>query len=526
MNPSPPPVTEEDDFISLAPLWGLIRRYHRWLELGFFGLIFLGAGGLAVAWLWLPHSATASIGLKLRFPGAAQGQYPNKTPFFPADLVGTEVLRRVYVANHLEPYVTFDAFKTSLSVEPAGLDLLLLEREYGVKLEDRKLTPAERRQIGEEYQKRRAELSILEYRLSWRQVGRAARLVPASLQAKVLEDIPRQWAEEAVRNRKVLEAAGNLPSRIQSENSEIKIVSNAIDLGERIRALARSLAQLRALPGAAHVLLGDGTSLVDLGIRLQVLRENGLNNIREALRVFAGTPEGKTYLEQVLQARLRARQKILLLEKGRLQPQEEAYRDYLASRPGAEGSRPSPDRSLAAAGPTLQISDAFLGKWMEMTKSVADETYRQDLVNRMVAGREEVLDAEANVQEIQSYLRDFEEQPGPGRAGAGKPGPAPGPPSAGEAKPSRIKALQAMQEAATELNALIVAADKLKSLQAQNYQLPQSSMYLTSAPFRLESSSPVNLRNAGVFLAAFVFLGLGLMLVACWAHDQSTKPQV
>jgi len=528
--PSVPSAFEEDDVISLVPIWSLIRRYRRWLEAAFFSLVFLGAGGLAMTWLLLPQNTTGSIGLVFKFEGAAQGKYPNKTSFSPSDLLGGEVLREVYASNQLETYLTFDKFKSSLSLEPSGWERAFLDLEYSAKLEDRKLSFAERQQLSDEYQKRRAALPLVEYRVLWHHRERPAKLVPQALQAKVLEDIPRHWARHAVYQKKVLEAVGFFPGRIQSENSEAKIISNSIDLGERIRALSLSLSELLGMPGAAHVLLGDGTSLVDLSIRLQVLRENGLNNIRGALQAYTQTADEKFALVKVLQDRLRARQKILLLEKGRLQPHEEAYRDYLASRPGAEKSRAGSNRSLAAAGPTLQISDAFLGKWMEMTKSVADETYRQDLVDRMVAGRERVLDAQANLQEIESYLTDFherqapEEKVSPGRAEA-KKSTQDLQKSARDLEVSRVKALQAMQEAATELNAIIVAADQLRSLQIKNYQVPQASMYQVDYPFSFESSSLLTPRNAGLWFTAFVVVGLGITLVACWAHDQANKPQ-
>jgi len=524
--PAPASVGEEEDFISLAPLWSLLRRYRRWLEVSLFGLFLAAAGGLAAAWLVLPHRTVSSVGISLKFPGAALGQYPNKTPFLPTDLLLPEVLRKVYESNRLEKYVRFDDFKTSLAIEPGGERLMSLEKEYMVKMDDRKLTAAERQRLEDEFKQRRAALERVDFDLSWRQNGRAARLVPSEIQAKVLEDIPRQWAEDAASNKRVLLFAANLPSRITSENSEEKIISNSIDVGERIRALSRGLAELIQFPGSAHVALADGTSLVDLKIRLQVLREDGLNKVRGALLAFSQSPAEKIRLQELLQARFRARQKVLLLEKGRLQPQEDAYRDYLASRPGAEIGRAAPNRSLAAAGPTLQISDAFLGKWMEMTKSTADEVYRQELVDRMVMGRERVLDAEANLQEIQSYLRDFET---PANQEKDRPRVVGSADSQAQALSlshgDRAKALQAMQEAATELNALVVAADQLRTLLAKNYQLPQVSLYETRSPFQLQGTSSLSLRNAGLLLVAYVVLGLGATLFACWVHDQSSKPQ-
>jgi len=534
----PVAVVEEEDFISLAPVWSLVRRYRFWLEIAFFSLTILAGGLLAAGHLLLPRSTKGSLNLVFNFAGASSGKYPNNTPFLPAHLLSPEVLRPVYEANHLENYLKFDDFKTALSLEEAGDARTALLKEFSLKLDDRKLTLAERQRLEEEFQRRRSDLQATEYRLLWRQKLLPAKLVPAGLQQKVLEDIPRQWAEDAVSNKKVLIFSAILPSRIQSENSEDKIVANSIDVGERIRACGRGLNELGLLPGSAFVRLADGTNLVDLKIRLQVLREGGLNKIRYSLQQLVQAGMERSRLESLLQARLRARQKLLITEKGKLQPQEEAYRDYLASRPGNGAGRSGSARSLGSgsAGTTLQLSDAFLGKWMEMTKSSADELYRQELVERVVMGRDRVLETQASVDEMQVYLKDLSvspDQKDPGTAKMEKDFNAATQKSIrdqGDGKnpgleASRIKALQAMQDAATELNAIIVAADELRSILALNYQNPQTSLYGVSVPFQLVSTSLLSPRNSGLFLAGFVLVGLAITLLICWGHDQSIKPQ-
>lgn len=538
MNAGRDPISavEEDDFISLAPLWSLVRRYRYWLELAFFSLTILAGGLLAVGHLLVARSTVASLNLVFDFDGASAGKYPDKTPFLPNHLLAPEVLRLVYEINHLESYLTFDDFRAALSVEEAGDERNALLKEFNLKLGDRKLNFAERQRLEDSFQQRWSALPNTEYRLRWQQKLRPAQLVPVGLRQKVLEDIPRQWAEDAAKNKKVLIFTSILPSRIKSENSEEKIISNAIDLGERIRACGRGLVELQRLPGSSFVRLADGTNLVDLQIRLQVLREGGLNKIRYSLQQLGRAGLERPRLESLLQARLRSRQKALIAEKGKLQPQEEAYRDYLASRPGNAAARSGSARSfgLGGAGTTLQLSDAFLGKWMEMTKSSADELYRQELVERVVTGRELVLQAQASVEEIQGYLKDQWESPDQKDSGPAKmekdlnlatqksvrdqiDGKNLG------LEASRAQALQAMQDAATELNAIIVAADALRTMVALNYQNAQTSLYRVSVPFQFDSTSVLNARNSGLFLVGFVLVGLGGTLFACWGHDQSTK---
>jgi hypothetical protein len=75
------------------------------------------------------------------------------------------------------------------------------------------------------------------------------------------------------------------------------------------------------------------------------------------------------------------------------------------------------------------------------------------------------------------------------------------------------------------LNDLIADSEKLRAKVTENYMSPQTSLYRITMPVIMETASPLTLRNFGLFLSGFVVVGLGIALVACWVHDQSTKPQ-
>ena len=128
--PSSPPVSslEDEDFISLAPLWGLIRRYRRWLELSFLTLVVLAGGLVSATYIVLPKRVGAGLEFTLNFPDAALGVYPNRLPFRPEDLLETSLLRGLYEQNNLQVYLKFDEFKSGFSLERAGEELDLLQR--------------------------------------------------------------------------------------------------------------------------------------------------------------------------------------------------------------------------------------------------------------------------------------------------------------------------------------------------------------------------------------------------------------
>ena len=509
----------DEDIVSFAPLGGLIWRYRRWLMVCFFGCGLAGVGLLATLALVLPHTTNASLGLELKFVKPGKSEYPNHQPFSPSDLLSTLVLRKVYQANHLERYLEFDDFKNSLSIKVSGDPLATLQLEYKAKLGGPKILSEERERLEKEYKIRRQSIINSEYSLVWTQKGWLAKTVPPSVKAKALESIPRYWAEDAVYVKKVLAMADVLPTRIQSENSVEKIVSNAIDIGVRSRILSKSLVELSGLFGGTQLSLPNGTTLVDLQNRLRVLREVGLNRIQEALVTFSVDKDERIKLQEMLRGRLRSRERAFFLEKSKLEPLEKGYRDYLASRRGVDSGYSDKSRGLGDGAATFQISDNFLGKWIEMTKPFADEEYRQALVDRMSIERQGVLEMEFNVDEIKLYMESLSQEEKKRELTTSKD-------AAGVVgQPDRMsqkEALQVMQETATELNSIIVDAEQIRNLAWKNLIQPQTVLYAITSPFEINSrGSFLSLRTAGMLLAGFIFLGMAVALLACWVFDSS-----
>jgi hypothetical protein len=504
------PIVDED-IVSLAPLGRRIWRYRHWLMVCFFGCGLAGVGFIATLALVLPHTTNASLGLELKFVR------PGGKGFSPNDLLATGLLQKVYKANQLEQYLEFDDFKNSLTVKSSGDSLAALQLEYKMKLGGPKMVSEERERLEKEYKIRRQAIINSEYSLVWTQKGWLAKMVPASLKAKALDDIPRCWAEDAVYIKKVLPMADFLPTRIQSENSVEKVVSNAIDIGVRSRILNKGLVELSGLSGGIQLKLSNGTTLVDLRDRLRVLREVGLNRIQEALVSFSADKEERIKLQEMLRGRLRSRERAFFLEKTKLEPIEKGYRDYLASRRGVDSGNSGKSRGLGDGATTFQISDNFLGKWIEMTKPLADEEYRQTLVDQISTERQGVLEMEFNVEEIKLYLDSINQEEWKRELTASKNAAGVG------SQPDRMsqkEALQIMQEVATELNSIIVDAEQIRNLAWKKLIQPQTLLYSVTTPFEINSrESFLSLSTAGMLLAGFIFLGMAGALFVCWVFD-------
>jgi len=514
------PIVDEDIF-SLIPVWDLIWRYRNWLVVSFFGCGLAGVGFMATLALVAPHTTNATIGLGLKFAKQGKGEYPNRQPFSPIDLISTAVLKKVFQANHLEQYQEFGDFKNSLAVKSSGDFLSALQLEYKTKLGSPKMLSEERERLENEFKVRRQAIGNSEYSIVWTQKGRRSEMFPAAVKAKVLEDIPRYWAEDAVYNKKVLAMADLLPTRIQSENSVEKIVSNAIDIGVRSRALNKWLVELSSLSGGTQLNLPNGTTLIDLRDRLQVLREVGMNRIQEALVPFCADKDERIKLQEMLRGRLRSRERAFFLEKSKLEPVERGYRDYLATRRGLDSGYAGKSRAQGEGGtPTFQLSDNFLGKWIEMNKPLEDEEYRQVLVDQISRERQGVLEMEFNVEEIKLYLDSISQEEKKSEVTISKD--TPGGLVKKESKMSQKEALALMQEVATELNSIIADAEQIRDLAWKNLIQPQTLLYSITTPFEINSrGSFLSLRTAGMLLAGFIFLGMAGTLLACWIFDSS-----
>jgi len=524
--PSFPPVPslEDEDFISLAPLWGLIRRYRRWLELSVFALAVLAGGLVSAAYICLPKGVRAGLEFTLNFPDAALGVYPNRLPFRPEDLLETSLLRGLYEQNNLQVYLKFDEFKSGFSLERAGEELDLLQREFRARLDDRKLTLADREKIEAQYEAQLKSLPPTTYRLNFTQSARQARLIPPVLLTKILEEILRRWSDDAVKQKKVLAFAARLPGQMSLPDSGGDTLISLMELLERTRVLAEGLGALARLPGGYQASLPDGNRLADLFLRLNFLQEIRIPQVRSALFGSIADPAQAGLTQRVFRMQVRIKEDRLRQAQEKLQGALLTYRDYLASRsssPVALGRSSAEAGEAASGGGTqLQISDTFLTKLMELGRGNEDIQYRTSLVEKIRDGRLRVAAEESALRETREILEALvKDAPAPEKT----PGPAkakiPAAPASGTDFASSLNL------GCREMNALVADSEKLRAKVTEDYMSPQTSLYRITVPVIVESSSALTPRNAGLFVAAFVVVGLGITLVACWAHDQANKPQ-
>jgi len=387
---------------SLAPLRTLYRSYRLWFQLGAIGLALSGLILAVAVWFTCPVTTISSIEISLDFQGAQQGKYSHGLPFSPEDLLDQSLLEKLYQKHQLKQWLDFNSFKNALSINQSGKALNELRREYESKLGNAKLTALERQNLEAEFQSRLKTATSSLYTISWTEYGRHARTPPRAVRQKVLEDLPLLWAETAISQKRVLLFPTSFPSLVGWTPNGGAMVSDPTEtvasLSRRMKIVEKGLAVIELLPGAKQAALPDGTSLIDLQVRLRAFDEQLLPALRQRFFAGAASEQALKQLLTILEGIEQEHTGQLFLASDRLKALIQTYQDYLAGMT-ADASTPIP---AGANSGTNQVSvetqgqDSFLSQLLDFARSTADQPYRQKWVDqisqsRLEVGRLEVL---------------------------------------------------------------------------------------------------------------------------------------
>lgn len=387
---------------SLAPLRTLYRSYRLWFQLGAIGLALSGLILAVAVWFTCPVTTISSIEISLDFQGAQQGKYSHGLPFSPEDLLDQSLLEKLYEKHQLKQWLDFNSFKNALSINQSGKALNELRREYESKLGNAKLTALERQNLEAEFQSRLKTATSSLYTISWTEYGRHARTPHRAVRQKVLEDLPLLWAETAISQKRVLLFPTSFPSLVGWTPNGGAMVSDPTEtvasLSRRMKIVEKGLAVIELLPGAKQAALADGTSLIDLQVRLRAFDEQLLPALRQRFFAGAASEQALKQLLTILEGIEQEHTGQLFLASDRLKALIQTYQDYLAAMT-ADASTPIP---AGANSGTNQVSgetqgqDSFLSQLLDFARSTADQPYRQKWVDqisqsRLEVGRLEVL---------------------------------------------------------------------------------------------------------------------------------------
>ena len=523
--PLPENFSDEGDSISFAPLWELIRKYQRWLEVGLGILLVLGVGLLGALWIVLPKQSRATMDISFLFPKASSGYYPNKLPFHPDDLLENVLLRRNFQINQVNRWMIYDDFKSSFSMRQSGQELLALGREFQGKLDDRKLTSAEKQKLEEEFRSKLVKIPNTTHQIIWNQTGRSAQLIPTAEIEKILADIPRLWAQEYVEQKKVLVNSAQVPGKMVTSSNLDESSFLLTELTNRIRALVVGLNEIKKLPGIYLTSLPNGKNIADLDLKCLALLEGKLPKIRIQLLQSKGAEVNLKSLESAFAVQLQARRDRAQTSNQNIQSALATFQDYLAGRAGGglqKTKKPettSAGDKVPAGNANFQIGDAFFAKISEFLQNKDGNQYLYQLLENIRDARLASANDASAVLETQFIVDSLLEQ------NRGTKGDLLV--SATDKTNAKNDSLnefsQTLTDGINDMNDIIAQAEQLRAITMENYGNPQTAMYQVVVPVEETRSSFLTLRNAGLGLGAFVFVGMAGILLVCWIFENVSQ---
>ena len=356
----------QGDVVSLKPLVRFLAMYRRVLGLAVVAALGLCIVVLLVLMLILPAERTASLQVRLLFDGAAEGRYPNGTPFSPAEIVATPILSEVYRINDLQRFGRYEDFKESMTVLQASLEHELLAAAYTARLADTKLSSTDRARLEDEFRKRRAAIKDPLYTLAMRRSSRL-KVMPATLGEKVLNDTLAVWSEQAKALKGALRFNVPVVSRdiLNPKALERDFLIAADDLRLQARRAVDIAEGLLLIPGAESLRSQkEGVSLSDVTFALSDTLRTEIEPLVNLIQ-----QSGLANDPVAMQRYVRGRVTELRLERdatrARIQTMQDALQGYMSTkgartRDASAGTGPS-GRQQGGESQTLipQLSDTF-----------------------------------------------------------------------------------------------------------------------------------------------------------------------
>ena len=404
-----------------------------WIGWGGIAIVFLGLVIVAAIYLRAPKVRYGELKISLTFPGAQSGLYPNNLPFSPEDILSADILKQVYDKYQVRDFIPFEEFRDGFSIRQNGTALQGLRNLFEERLKDPKLIGTERQRLEEEFKLQRASTPSTEYTLIWLQPNRT---IPAELQAKVLEDIPKIWSQETIENKKVLQFPVPLPNPSTPFDSEYAAANpfGAYDLLDvRLNSLSAGLGVIGGLPGANQAVLPNGTGLIDLQIRLRSFREEDMSAFETRILFNQGSAEEAAMIQNALAYQISSREREVHHAERQVELLSKSFQDYLDGRGGSKAQRREKQETGQSSsdgakkdGPIedASTSEFSLLKHLEESTSLQQEqTYRKQFIDQITSARTELGVRQSQLEEARQNVFLVKKFTGP-NAGGAMPGKA------------------------------------------------------------------------------------------------------
>lgn len=466
-----------------------------------------------VLYLVAPSQRITVQPFRLDFQGATISEYPNGTPFNTSDIVGTQILLKVFEQNELSRYTRFQDFGRSVFVLEANPAFERMAADYTARLADPKLSPIDRERILREWDAKKVTIARNDYSINY--VRRGDGTIPETLVRKVLLDILNEWARWITNEQHVLEYRMAILSpeiMTLSDADAVDPVETLLIVRAKITRVMRNIDDLLKIPGADLVrTAADRMSLDEVSIRLDeivrfridplitIARTNGLVSNPAATIRFVETQ--LAYDQRQLELAQRRADSIRdALAVYSSNPRGLTAETPSATSAGLERTKPGPAAGGTSESVVPQVSDTFLDKLMLLTSQATDVQYRQKIVDEYRKAAQEVVparDAVAFDQEIVQALKT--------------------PVAAGPANGATVR----QQIAATQADArqLVIKVNEIYKTLSRNLN-PAGQIYATTQPPIVRVERVRSFTRLMLYGALIVLLSIPVIIILSLLHNR------
>lgn len=357
---------------------------------------------IAYALFTFNSSTYYSLVVGLTFPQAAQGKYPNGSPFSPSDIVSTSILEKVWSENKLaDRGIKLQTFQNSISALPYTGEINFIDTKYKQLLSAKGLTRTDIEKIEADYRAEVDQSSSKNIKLLLDSHGEN---YDPALASKVLTDITTNWNKTAVEKLGVSRGP-MLDGLVLNEGMKAQppyVVFNYLnDFIFKAQAIIRSM---RADPNS-NAYRDSQTNLNLSGVYAKLTEISTFQVDRlDAFVAINAKPSDWEVLETQYKLKELRAYKELLLEKAKTYGRALADYSNNVNKSTAYGSGDRSRSSNGGDGSSLQIDGDAISKLLALAGQAKDAEYRQKLTTDRIAMENEASDLDLQIQKLERRL--------------------------------------------------------------------------------------------------------------------------
>ena len=366
----------------------------------------LGYWGIWVArQVTSPHTVAYSRIIRFNFDGVEQGLYPNGSPFYIADIIAPSILAKVYDINGLSDLgISEAAFAQSFNIQLHSPESQFIIEKYHLLLERRGIRSTEivrlQEQMKEDLQQAISRSALITFH------GTSGTNMSKEKIDKILLDLPRVWADNAINRYGVLEIDAAIYSKLLFDGEQYESLDYAVSLDlieENIRLVHASIDSLLLLPNSMRVKDDvSGYSLVDLRKLVGDVMSYDLYSLVIPVRKL-----GLSKNREGTQSHYEHRLVELKQKRTNLSSRVDMVTQTLDHYIRVSGEIMSKEKETLQG--IVTIDRSFLDKVTDLIEEGGDMEYRQNLIDLILRYREELVEVDLEIVQKEAVLAAIRE---------------------------------------------------------------------------------------------------------------------